>query len=83
MDVCGLNPLWVCVAWAEGACELEGGFTLVEGLRDFFFWAGWWGNAVPALPFNCTSKFAVQLRKTTEISSCRINGENYGIRQSV
>jgi hypothetical protein len=55
---------WVCVAWSEGICELEGWFTLVEGLRDFGGGGVFWGeDAGPSLPFNYTPKFALTVEE--------------------
>jgi hypothetical protein len=53
-----VEPRSVGIALADGLCELGGGITLAEGLRDW----GW--RAVSLL--NYTLAFALQLRKSTE-----------------
>jgi hypothetical protein len=44
MNVCCLNPLWICVAWIEGVCELEGWFGLAEGSVISVEVVGGWGK---------------------------------------
>lgn len=64
MDVCGLNPVWVCVAWAEGDVSWRAGLLWLKA--SVISW-GWGEDAGRAVPFNCTPKFASQLRKNAEI----------------